>query len=75
VADSRAGSCDSASRFRVRILPWAGTSRGPQAFLDNLGAIFSRWENQGVNVTSQTSSARAAIAQAIAFFRQAFETA
>jgi ketosteroid isomerase-like protein len=35
-----------------RILPWAGTSRGPQAFLDNLGAIFSRWENQGFNVTT-----------------------
>jgi ketosteroid isomerase-like protein len=35
-----------------RILPWAGTSRGPQAFLDNLGAIFSRWENQRFNVTT-----------------------
>jgi ketosteroid isomerase-like protein len=35
-----------------RILPWAGTSRGPQAILDNLGAIFARWENQGFNVTT-----------------------
>jgi uncharacterized protein len=35
-----------------RILPWAGTSRGPQAFLDALGAIFERWENQAFNVTT-----------------------
>jgi uncharacterized protein len=35
-----------------RILPWAGTSHGPQAFLDALEAIFSRWENQAFNVTA-----------------------
>jgi len=35
-----------------KILPWAGTSHGPQAFLDNLGAMFSRWENQAFNVTA-----------------------
>jgi len=35
-----------------KILPWAGTSRGPQAFLDNIAAIFTRWENQGFNVTT-----------------------
>jgi uncharacterized protein len=35
-----------------RILPWAGTSHGPQAFLDALGAIFERWENQAFNVTT-----------------------
>jgi uncharacterized protein len=35
-----------------KILPWAGASRGPQAFLDNLAAIFTRWENQGFNVTT-----------------------
>jgi uncharacterized protein len=34
------------------IMPWAGTSRGPQAFLDNLGAMFTRWENQAFNVTT-----------------------
>jgi uncharacterized protein len=25
-----------------KILPWAGTSQGPQAFLGNLGKIFTR---------------------------------
>ena len=25
-----------------KILPWAGTSRGPQAFLDNLAAVVTR---------------------------------
>ena len=35
-----------------KILPWAGTSHGPQAFLDALDAIFSRWENQAFNVTA-----------------------
>jgi hypothetical protein len=35
-----------------KIEPWAGTSHGPQAFLDNLGMMFSRWENQAFNVTS-----------------------
>jgi uncharacterized protein len=35
----------------TRIMPWAGTSRGPQAFLDNLGNMFTRWENQAFNVT------------------------
>jgi uncharacterized protein len=39
-----------------KILPWAGTSRGPQAFLDNLGAIFARWENQAFNVTAMFGS-------------------
>jgi ketosteroid isomerase-like protein len=35
-----------------KIMPWAGTSRGPQAFLDNLGGMFTRWENQAFNVTA-----------------------
>ena len=35
-----------------KIMPWAGTSHGPQAFLDNLGAMFTRWENQAFNVTA-----------------------
>ena len=34
-----------------RIMPWAGTSHGPQAFIDNLGEMFTRWENQAFNVT------------------------
>jgi len=33
-----------------KIMPWAGTSRGPQAFVDNLGNMFTRWENQAFNV-------------------------
>jgi hypothetical protein len=39
-----------------RIEPWAGTSYGPQAFLDNLGNMFSRWENQAFNVTTMFAS-------------------
>src|SRR5690242_18698281 len=33
-------------------MPWTGTSRGPQAFLDNLDTTFMRWENQALNVTT-----------------------
>ncbi len=33
-----------------KIMPWAGTSHGPQAFLDNLGKMFTRWETQAFNV-------------------------
>jgi uncharacterized protein len=39
-----------------KIMPWAGTSHGPQAFLDNLGMMFTRWENQGFNVTTMFES-------------------
>ncbi len=39
-----------------KILPWAGTSHGPQAFLDNLGVMFSRWENQAFNVSTMFAS-------------------
>lgn len=39
-----------------KILPWAGTSHGPQAFLDNLGGMFTRWENQAFNVTAMFAS-------------------
>jgi uncharacterized protein len=39
-----------------KILPWAGTSHGPQAVLDNLGAIFARWENQAFNVSAMFGS-------------------
>jgi uncharacterized protein len=35
-----------------KIMPWTGTSRGPQAFLGNLGAMFTRWENEAFNVTA-----------------------
>src|SRR5579862_1787831 len=35
-----------------KIMPWTGTSQGPQAFLDNLGMMFSRWENQAFNVNA-----------------------
>ena len=33
-----------------RIMPWTGTSYGPEAFLYNMGTMFSRWENQAFNV-------------------------
>jgi uncharacterized protein len=39
-----------------KIMPWAGTSRGPQAFLDNLGMMFTRWENQAFNVATMFAS-------------------
>jgi uncharacterized protein len=35
-----------------KIMPWTGTSHGPEAFLGNLTAMFSRWENQAFNVTA-----------------------
>jgi uncharacterized protein len=39
-----------------KIMPWAGTSHGPQAFLDNLGMMFTRWENQAFDVTAMFAS-------------------
>ena len=39
-----------------KIMPWAGTSHGPQAFLDNLGTMFARWENEAFNVTTMFAS-------------------
>jgi uncharacterized protein len=36
----------------AKIMPWAGTSQGPQAFLGNLGLIFARWEAEAFNVTT-----------------------
>jgi uncharacterized protein len=39
-----------------KIMPWAGTSHGPQAFLDNLGAMFTRWDNEAFNVTTMFAS-------------------
>lgn len=35
-----------------RIMPWAGTSVGPQAFLANLTNMFTRWNNEAFNVTT-----------------------
>ena len=39
-----------------KIMPWAGTSHGPQAFLDNLDQIFTRWETEAFNVTTMFAS-------------------
>ena len=39
-----------------KIMPWTGTSKGPQAFLDNLGMMFTRWENQAFNVAAMFGS-------------------
>jgi len=39
-----------------KIMPWTGTSKGPQAFLDNLGMMFTRWENQAFNVLTMFGS-------------------
>jgi hypothetical protein len=40
----------------AKIMSWAGTSHGPQAFLDNLGTMFTRWDNQAFNVTTMFAS-------------------
>ena len=40
----------------AKIMPWAGTSHGPQAVLGNLGEMFTRWENQAFNVTTMFAS-------------------
>ena len=49
-------SLNTANPELNRIMPWTGTSHGPQAFLDNLGAMFTRWENQAFNVTTMFAS-------------------
>jgi ketosteroid isomerase-like protein len=40
----------------AEIMPWAGTSHGPKAFLDNLATMFARWENEAFNVTTMFAS-------------------
>jgi uncharacterized protein len=35
-----------------KIMPWAGTSTGPQAVLHRLSTMFTRWENQAFTVTT-----------------------
>jgi uncharacterized protein len=35
-----------------KIMPWAGTSAGPQAFIENLTGIFSHWDVEAFNVTT-----------------------
>jgi hypothetical protein len=40
----------------TRIMPWAGTSHGPQAFFGNLSEMFTRWENLAFNVTTMFAS-------------------
>ena len=39
-----------------KIMPWAGTSHGPQAFIGHLAMMFTRWENQAFNVTTMFAS-------------------
>jgi len=38
------------------IMPWAGTSVGPQAFLKNLSEMFSRWDAEAFDVTTMFAS-------------------
>ena len=49
-------SLNTADAELNKIMPWAGTSHGPQAFLDNLAGMFTRWENQAFNVTTMFAS-------------------
>jgi hypothetical protein len=39
-----------------KILPWAGTSHGPEAFLDNLGLMVHRWGNLAFNLDTMFAS-------------------
>ena len=39
-----------------KIMPWAGTSFGPRAFLKNFNEMFSRWDNEAFNVTTMFAS-------------------
>src|ERR1700746_742169 len=39
-----------------KIMPWAGTSHGPRALLDNMGTMVTRWERQAFNVTAMFPS-------------------
>jgi uncharacterized protein len=55
-ADATYVSLNTDNPELTRIMPWAGTSHGPQAFLDNLGLMFTRWENQAFNVTAMFGS-------------------
>jgi ketosteroid isomerase-like protein len=55
-ADATYVSLNAEDEELARIMPWTGTSHGPQAFLDNLGNMFTRWENQAFDVTDMFGS-------------------
>jgi hypothetical protein len=55
-ADATYVSLNSDNPELKKIMPWTGTSQGPQAFLDNIGTMFTRWENQAFNVTAMFGS-------------------
>jgi ketosteroid isomerase-like protein len=39
-----------------KIMPWTGTSTGPQAFIDNLTGIFTAWNTETFQVTTMFAS-------------------
>jgi hypothetical protein len=39
-----------------KIMPWAGTSVGPQAFIENLTGIFTHWDTEAFNVSTMFAS-------------------
>ena len=39
-----------------KILPWAGTSQGPKAFIGNMSEMFRRWLNENFEVMSMFES-------------------
>jgi uncharacterized protein len=55
-ADATYVSLNTEDPELAKIMSWAGTSHGPQAFLDNLGTMFTRWDNQAFNVTTMFAS-------------------
>ena len=39
-----------------RIMPWAGTGKGPQTVLDTYGQVSKYWTNEGIEVTDSVES-------------------
>jgi ketosteroid isomerase-like protein len=55
-SDATYVSLNAANDELNTIMPWVGTSHGPQAVLDNLRGVFARWESEAFNVTTMFAS-------------------
>jgi len=54
--DARYVSLNSDNPELSKVMPWAGTTRGPQGVLNNFTTMFSRWDNEAFNVTTMFAS-------------------
>ena len=54
--DATSVSCNTENAELNKILPWAGTTYGPDAYSANLATIFSRWDCEEFNVTTMFAS-------------------